>query len=169
MTPQRMLSVKVSTSVEPPWPSPTLSLFLALSNPATLLSALYFSFLFLLWTKKKDYSSLLFIAKFSPFHWYLTTCRYLTRGSYPTSISLEFSYREISPPKRKPFHHPPLSPFLLLQCRPLQDDYSVRSQVVGGWMRKKEEYSWIGILRIITFVTVIFTVIHWLLPFYATL
>ena len=67
-TSQRTLSVKVSTFVEPPWPSPTLSLFLALSNPATLFSALYFSFLFLLRTKKKTIPPSCSKAKFSPFH-----------------------------------------------------------------------------------------------------
>ena len=53
MTSQRTLNVKVFTSVRHPWPSPNLSLFPALSNPATLSSALHFSFLFLIRRRRK--------------------------------------------------------------------------------------------------------------------
>lgn len=86
----KVLNVKVFTSVKHPWPSPTLWLFLALSNPATLFSALHFSFLFLIRRRKKEYSSLLFKAKQTPFHWFFTSCRYLTAGSCPPQSAWNF-------------------------------------------------------------------------------
>ena len=81
-------------------------------QPATLFSALHFFFLFHI--RRKKIVLPLVHSKVVPFPLILHHLEIPDSRILPTSISLEFSYREVSPSKTKPFHLPTLSSFLLL-------------------------------------------------------